>query len=75
MVAVVAHAALPGFARTNHRKQESSFGEELLVPKLTFPKRHKHTDVRAREPRTPPEVEKLRKGARSSGRHGKATPR
>jgi Phage integrase family len=34
------------------------------VPKLTFPKRHKHTDVRAREPLTPTEVEKLRR------RHG-----
>jgi integrase len=40
------------------------------VPKLTFPKRHKHTDVRSREHLTPPEVEKLRKAARSIGRHG-----
>lgn len=40
------------------------------VPKLTFPKRHKHTDVRSREHLTPPEVAKLRKAARSFGRHG-----
>jgi integrase len=43
---------------------------EILVPKLTFPKRHKHTDVRAREHLTPPEVEKLRKATRGIGRHG-----
>jgi type 1 fimbriae regulatory protein FimB/type 1 fimbriae regulatory protein FimE len=40
------------------------------VPKFTFPKRHKHTDVRSREHLTPTEVEKLRKAARSLGRHG-----
>jgi type 1 fimbriae regulatory protein FimB/type 1 fimbriae regulatory protein FimE len=40
------------------------------VPKLTFPKRHKHRDVRSREHLTPAEVEKLRKAARSIGRHG-----
>jgi type 1 fimbriae regulatory protein FimB/type 1 fimbriae regulatory protein FimE len=40
------------------------------VPKLTFPKRHQHRDVRSREHLTPPEVEKLRKAARSIGRHG-----
>jgi type 1 fimbriae regulatory protein FimB/type 1 fimbriae regulatory protein FimE len=40
------------------------------VAKLTFPKRHKHTEVRSREHLTPSEVEKLRKAARSSGRHG-----
>jgi len=40
------------------------------VPKLTFPKRHKHTDVRSREHLTPAEVAKLRKAARSLGRHG-----
>jgi integrase len=40
------------------------------VPKLTFPKRHKHTEVRSREHLTPSEVEKLRKAARSIGRHG-----
>ena len=40
------------------------------MPKLTFPKRHKHRDVRSREHLTPPEVEKLRKAARSLGRHG-----
>jgi site-specific recombinase XerD len=39
------------------------------VPKLTFPKRHKHRDVRSREHLTPHEVEKLRKAARSLGRH------
>ena len=38
--------------------------------KFTFPKRHKQTDVRAREPLTPTEVEKLRKAARRIGRHG-----
>jgi len=40
------------------------------VPKLTFPKRHKHTEVRSREHLTPPEVDKLQKAARSLGRHG-----
>ena len=40
------------------------------MPKLTFPKRHKHTEVRSREHLTPSEVEKLRKAARSIGRHG-----
>jgi type 1 fimbriae regulatory protein FimB/type 1 fimbriae regulatory protein FimE len=40
------------------------------VPKLTFPKPHKHTEVRSREHLTPSEVEKLRKAARSIGRHG-----
>jgi integrase len=40
------------------------------VPKLTFPKHHKHTEVRSREHLTPTEVEKLRKTARSIGRHG-----
>jgi integrase len=40
------------------------------VPKLTFPKRQKHADVRSREHLTPTEVEKLRKAARRSGRHG-----
>jgi type 1 fimbriae regulatory protein FimB/type 1 fimbriae regulatory protein FimE len=40
------------------------------VPKLTFPKRHKHTDIRSREHLTPTEVEKLQKAARSIGRHG-----
>ncbi len=40
------------------------------MPKLTFPKRHKHRDVRSREHLTPPEVDKLRKAARRIGRHG-----
>jgi type 1 fimbriae regulatory protein FimB len=40
------------------------------VPQLTFPKRHKHTEVRSREHLTPTEVEKLRKAAYSLGRHG-----
>jgi type 1 fimbriae regulatory protein FimB/type 1 fimbriae regulatory protein FimE len=40
------------------------------VPKLAFPKRHTHREIRAREHLTPPEVEKLRKAARSLGRHG-----
>ena len=40
------------------------------MPELTFPKRHKHTEVRSREHLTPSEVEKLRKAARSLGRHG-----
>src|SRR5262245_44887421 len=44
--------------------------EEPLVPILTFPKRHNHTDVRSRAQLTPPEVDKLRKAARSLGRHG-----
>ena len=35
------------------------------MPKLTFPKRHTHRDVRSREPLTPPEVDKLRKAAQS----------
>jgi integrase len=38
--------------------------------KLAFPKRHTHADVRSREHLTPTEVEKLRKAARSIGRHG-----
>jgi integrase len=41
-----------------------------LVPKLVFPKRHKHSEVRSREHLTPPEVDKLRKAARRIGRHG-----
>jgi integrase len=41
-----------------------------LVPKLAFPKRHKHSEVRSREHLTPPEVDKLRKAARRIGRHG-----
>ena len=40
------------------------------MPKLAFPKRHKHTEVRSREHLTPTEVDKLRKAARSLGRHG-----
>lgn len=40
------------------------------MPKLAFPKRHKHSEVRSREHLTPTEVEKLRKVARSIGRHG-----
>jgi type 1 fimbriae regulatory protein FimB len=40
------------------------------VPKLAFPKRHTHAEVRSREHLTPPEVDKLRKAARSIGRHG-----
>ena len=40
------------------------------MPKLAFPKRHKHRDVRSREHLTPPEVDKLRKAARSIGCHG-----
>ena len=40
------------------------------MPKLTFPKRHKHCDVRSREHLTPPEVDKLRKAAHRIGRHG-----
>jgi hypothetical protein len=37
--------------------------EEPLVPELTFPKRHKHRDVRSREPLTPPKVDKVRQAA------------
>jgi len=33
------------------------------VPELIFPKRHKHRDVRSREPLTPPKVDKVRKAA------------
>jgi len=44
--------------------------EEKLVPKLAFPKRHKHADVRSREYLTEAEVDRLRKAARSVGRHG-----
>jgi len=40
------------------------------VPKLAFPKRHKHADVRSREYLTEAEVDRLRKAARSVGRHG-----
>ena len=40
------------------------------MPKLTFPKRHKHADVRSREYLTAAEVTRLRKAARSVGRHG-----
>ena len=40
------------------------------MPTLTFPKRHKHADVRSREYLTAAEVERLRKAARSIGRHG-----
>jgi len=44
--------------------------EEIRVPKLAFPKRHKYADVRSREYLTAAEVERLRKAARSVGRHG-----
>jgi type 1 fimbriae regulatory protein FimB/type 1 fimbriae regulatory protein FimE len=40
------------------------------VPKLAFPKRHKHADVRSREYLTAAEVARLRKAARNVGRHG-----
>jgi integrase len=40
------------------------------VPKLAFPKRHTHADVRSREYLTAAEVTRLRKAARSMGRHG-----
>jgi len=40
------------------------------VPKLAFPKRHKHADVRSREYLTAAEVTRLRKAARRMGRHG-----
>lgn len=40
------------------------------MPKLAFPKRHKHADVRSREYLTAAEVTRLRKAARSVGRHG-----
>jgi len=40
------------------------------VPKLAFPKRHTHAEVRSREHLTPPEVDKLRKAAHRIGRHG-----
>ena len=40
------------------------------MPKLVFPKRHKHTDVRSREYLTAAEVDRLRKAARGIGRHG-----
>jgi type 1 fimbriae regulatory protein FimB/type 1 fimbriae regulatory protein FimE len=40
------------------------------VPKLAFPKRHKHTDVRSREYLTAAEVDRLCKAARRVGRHG-----
>jgi type 1 fimbriae regulatory protein FimB/type 1 fimbriae regulatory protein FimE len=40
------------------------------VPKLTFPKRHKHADARSREYLTTVEVTRLRKAARRMGRHG-----
>lgn len=40
------------------------------MPKLAFPKRHKHADVRSREYLTEAEVDRLRKAARSVGRHG-----
>jgi|SoiMetStandDraft_2_1073263.scaffolds.fasta_scaffold04030_3 hypothetical protein len=73
MVDVVAHAALPGFAGTNHRKQERFFGEEILVPTLTFRKRHTHTDVHARERLTLPEVQPLRKA--TNARRAKPHPR
>ena len=42
----------------------------MPVPKLAFPKRHTHAEVRSREHLTPAEVDKLRKAARSIGRHG-----
>jgi type 1 fimbriae regulatory protein FimB/type 1 fimbriae regulatory protein FimE len=40
------------------------------VPQLTFPKRHRHADVRSREYLTAAEVTRLRKAARRIGRHG-----
>ena len=40
------------------------------MPKLAFPKRHKHTDVRSREYLTAAEVDRLCKAARRVGRHG-----
>ena len=69
MVDVVAHAAFPGFSGATHRKQESSSARRSGYPSSPS-KRHTHTDARAREPLTPPEVQKLRKAARSLGRHG-----
>jgi integrase len=38
--------------------------------KLAFPRRHKNRDVRSREYLTEAEVERLRKAARTIGRHG-----
>lgn len=40
------------------------------MPKLAFPKRHTHAEVRSWEHLTPTEVDKLRKTARSIGCHG-----
>lgn len=40
------------------------------MPAHTFPKRHKHAEVRSREYLTEAEVERLRKAARGVGRHG-----
>jgi site-specific recombinase XerD len=40
------------------------------MPKLAFPKRHKHADVRSREYLTTAEVDRLRQAARRVGRHG-----
>ena len=40
------------------------------MPDRTFPKRHKHADVRSREYLTAAEVERLRKAVRGVGRHG-----
>jgi site-specific recombinase XerD len=44
--------------------------EDILVPQLVFPKRHKHADVRSREYLTAAEVPRLRKAARRVGRQG-----
>lgn len=40
------------------------------MPAFTFPKRHKHADVRSRKYLTEAEVERLRKAARGIGRNG-----
>lgn len=40
------------------------------MPKLAFPKRHKHADVRSRAYLTEAEVERLRRAARGMGTYG-----
>jgi integrase len=60
----------PWVRRGQPSKTGKFLGEEIRVPTLTFPKRHKHADVRSREYLTDAEVTRLRKAARRMGRHG-----
>jgi hypothetical protein len=67
---VVAHAALPVFAGSEHRKQECLLERSLWCRNSPFPSA---TNIRTCVPVSisrQPGVEKLRKTARGIGRHG-----